>query len=157
MKSTTPTKDASASASAGSAKSTTTGESSGKTHARSRCDEAIKTLTDYGLALEKLGRDWRAKLMDANVFDSQRENLSESINDAESAAGAIRVVLATIEEQRSLEDVFIHLARLALAGTPKDVELLIRKTRKRCTSLAMAGQLSELLRDHPTQLSPLRS
>lgn len=55
------------------------------------------------------------------------------------------------------EDV-VHLARLALAGRPQDVQLLIRRLAKRYRGgfPELAEDLADLLRKAPTRESPLR-
>ena len=91
--------------------STSTGESSSKTHARDRRDEAIKVLADHGLELEQSARRWRDKLMGPKGLLSQTENLDQGIDDAEVASAAIRVVLTTIEEQRkTIEELRLNAA-----------------------------------------------
>ncbi len=56
------------------------------------------------------------------------------------------------------EDIF-HLARLALAGRPQDVQLHIRRLSKRYREgmPEVAERLSRLLREAPSRSSPLRS
>jgi len=52
----------------------------------------------------------------------------------------------------------VHLARLAMAGRPQDVQLYIRRMMKRyqADQPQLAEQLTALLRDAPTRSSPLR-
>ena len=58
-----------------------------------------------------------------------------------------------------LESYFFNLARLALAGKSTDVELLVRRARRKlqATSPGLADRLSQLLASSPTRLSPLRT
>src|ERR1700679_1118644 len=51
-------------------------------------------------------------------------------------------------------DELVHIARLALAGRPQDVQTYIRRMAKRYPSVA--SQLNKLLQESPTRQSPLR-
>ena len=66
--------------------------------------------------------------------------------------------MANADDKSKIGSDFVHLARLALTGRPQDVQLQIRRVAKRYRERfpEMSGQLSELLRDTPTRLSPLR-
>lgn len=61
------------------------------------------------------------------------------------------------EHQKILEDIF-HLARVALAGRPQDIAVLVRKYARRYRSTApeLAEQLTALLRKTPTRGNPAR-
>jgi len=61
------------------------------------------------------------------------------------------------ENNRTIEE-FVHLARLALAGRPQDVQLFLHKTAKKYRVLApvLASELRDLLVEMPTRASPLR-
>ena len=52
----------------------------------------------------------------------------------------------------------VHLARLALAGRPQDVQTYIRRLARRYQSQLpdLASELSKLLQESPTRQSPLR-
>lgn len=56
------------------------------------------------------------------------------------------------------DDELVHIARLALAGRPQDVQTFIRRLARRYQGEmpAIAEQLTELLREAPTRQSPLR-
>ena len=62
------------------------------------------------------------------------------------------------EDPGSLEEEIFHLARVALAGRPQDIAMLVRKyaRRHRTTSPELAEQLMALLRKTPTRGSPTR-
>lgn len=55
-------------------------------------------------------------------------------------------------------DEIVHIARLALAGRPQDVQLYVRRLARRYQGAmpAVASQLTELLQEAPTRQSPLR-
>lgn len=61
------------------------------------------------------------------------------------------------ENKDSMTDL-VHLARLAMAGRPQDIQLFIRRVAKRYreTRPALAEQLAALIREMPTRESPLR-
>lgn len=63
-----------------------------------------------------------------------------------------------MEDHRAVSEQIVHLARLALAGRPQDVQLHIRKMAKRLrdTLPEVAESLSGLLQESPTRSSPLR-
>src|SRR6185437_5708555 len=56
------------------------------------------------------------------------------------------------------DEELVHIARLALAGRPQDVQTFIRRLARRYQGEmpAIAEQLTELLREAPTRQSPLR-
>lgn len=63
-----------------------------------------------------------------------------------------------MDDTNALAGGFVHLARLALAGRRQDIELYLRRSVKhyRLSLPQLADQLSALLRNAPTQSSPLR-
>jgi len=56
------------------------------------------------------------------------------------------------------DEELVHIARLALAGRPQDVQTYIRRLARRYQGEmpAVAAQLTELLKESPTRQSPLR-
>lgn len=64
---------------------------------------------------------------------------------------------STEEDQKTVRDL-VHLARLALAGRPQDIQLFIRRISKRYrdSQPALADELAALARESPTRESPLR-
>jgi SpoVK/Ycf46/Vps4 family AAA+-type ATPase len=66
--------------------------------------------------------------------------------------------MRAMDETRVKPDEIVQIARLALAGRPQDVQAYIRRLawRYREALPAVAGQLTELLREGPTRQSPLR-
>jgi SpoVK/Ycf46/Vps4 family AAA+-type ATPase len=62
------------------------------------------------------------------------------------------------DEIKKMEDEVFHLARVALAGRPQDVAMLVRKYARRYRSTApeLAEQLTALLRKTPTRGNPAR-
>lgn len=67
-------------------------------------------------------------------------------------------ILAELDDKKKLEEEVFHLARVALAGRPQDVALLVRKyaRRHRASSPGLAEQLTALLRKTPTRGNPAR-
>lgn len=67
-------------------------------------------------------------------------------------------ILPMTDEEKRIEEEFFHLARVALAGQPQDVALLIRKYARsyRSTFPELAEKLTALLRRAPTRGSPTR-
>jgi hypothetical protein len=65
---------------------------------------------------------------------------------------------STPDENKKMEEEIFHLARVALAGRPQDVALLVRKYARRYRSTApeLAEQLTALLRKSPTRGNPTR-
>jgi len=63
-----------------------------------------------------------------------------------------------MDDSRKMEDDLVHLARLALAGRPQDIHLLLRRmVRRYKTSLPqLSEELKLLLRQAPTRQSPLK-
>lgn len=64
------------------------------------------------------------------------------------------------EDQRGwVREQIVHLARLALAGRPQDVQALIARMARRLRESMpdLAAELQELLRNSPSRSSPLRS
>lgn len=61
------------------------------------------------------------------------------------------------ESGKKLDEI-VHIARLALAGRPQDVQTYIRRLARRYQGdlPAVAAQLTELLQEAPTRQSPLR-
>ena len=66
--------------------------------------------------------------------------------------------MAGADDIKNLEEQVFHLARVALAGRPQDVALLVRKyaRRHRESSPELAEQLMALLRKTPTRTNPMR-
>jgi len=66
--------------------------------------------------------------------------------------------MAQADKQAISSSDLVHLARLALAGRPQDVQMLVRRLAKRYRGSIpdVAKGLSELLREAPTRESPLR-
>lgn len=62
------------------------------------------------------------------------------------------------EENKELERDLGHLARVALAGRPQDVQVLLHRIakRRRASNPDLVNTLTELLREAPTRASPLR-
>lgn len=58
----------------------------------------------------------------------------------------------------TLEEDFVHLARIALTGRRQDVQMLLHRTARRCrvTSAEFANALTALLQEAPTRETPLR-
>jgi SpoVK/Ycf46/Vps4 family AAA+-type ATPase len=63
-----------------------------------------------------------------------------------------------MDKKIGVEIDFVHLARLALAGRPQDVQLFVHRSAKkyRPTHPELAEKLQELARNAPVQSSPLR-
>lgn len=66
--------------------------------------------------------------------------------------------LASTDDIKKMEEEFFHLARVALAGRPQDVAMLVRKCARhhRVSSPELAEQLMALLRKTPTRSNPTR-
>lgn len=66
--------------------------------------------------------------------------------------------MASTDDIKKMEDEVFHLARVALAGRPQDVAMLVRKYARhhRTTSPNLAEQLMALLRQTPTRGNPTR-
>lgn len=66
--------------------------------------------------------------------------------------------MAKTEENSGAGTDLVHLARLALAGRPQDIQLFIRRVAKRyrASAPALADELAALVRELPTRESPLR-
>ncbi len=62
------------------------------------------------------------------------------------------------DEIKNKKDDIVHLARLALAGRPQDVQTYIRRLARRYQGQLpdLASELSKLLQESPTRQSPLR-
>lgn len=69
----------------------------------------------------------------------------------------IGCLLDMAESGKKLDEI-VHIARLALAGRPQDVQTYIRRLARRYQGdlPAVAAQLTELLQEAPTRQSPLR-
>jgi SpoVK/Ycf46/Vps4 family AAA+-type ATPase len=63
-----------------------------------------------------------------------------------------------VEEMHIAENEIVQLARLALVGKPKDIQLYVRKlvNRYRLTVPGLSSQLGSILRDSAASASPLR-
>jgi SpoVK/Ycf46/Vps4 family AAA+-type ATPase len=63
-----------------------------------------------------------------------------------------------MDETKKTVDDIVHLARLALAGRPQDVQTYIRRMARRYQGQLpeLASELSKLLQESPTRQSPLR-
>ena len=66
--------------------------------------------------------------------------------------------MTTLDEKEQLREEVFHIARVALAGRPQDVALLVRKyaRRHRASSPELAERLTALLRNTPTRGNPAR-
>jgi SpoVK/Ycf46/Vps4 family AAA+-type ATPase len=62
------------------------------------------------------------------------------------------------DDSKEKKDDIVHLARLALAGRPQDVQTYIRRLARRYQGQLpdLASELSKLLQESPTRQSPLR-
>ncbi len=62
------------------------------------------------------------------------------------------------DESANKKDDIVHLARLALAGRPQDIQTYIRRLSRRYQGQLpeLASELSKLLQESPTRQSPLR-
>jgi len=62
------------------------------------------------------------------------------------------------DDNKDKKDDIVHLARLALAGRPQDVQTYIRRLARRYQGQLpdLASELSKLLQESPTRQSPLR-
>lgn len=63
-----------------------------------------------------------------------------------------------MDESLNKKDDIVHLARLALAGRPQDIQTYIRRLARRYQGQLpdLASELSKLLQESPTRSSPLR-
>jgi SpoVK/Ycf46/Vps4 family AAA+-type ATPase len=63
-----------------------------------------------------------------------------------------------MDDIKRLSTDLVHIARLALAARPQDVQLFVRRLAKRYREITpgLGEQLAELLRESPTRESPLR-
>jgi len=64
----------------------------------------------------------------------------------------------SVDESEKKKDDIVHLARLALAGRPQDIQTYIRRLSRRYQGQLpeLALELSKLLQESPTRQSPLR-